>query len=250
MGNALAAAAAKTAQQHSFGSKPSALCLAIDVDLQSECRWAPPRVISQELREQAQQHLATIERYSAQPSSQAVDKWLRNLAPLLAGNNSAKDLELKLLAFSQMLDYPGYCYTPNSLREFARKQKFFPTFSELCEHLEQQKKISELEMDRCRAIVSPPTQKITERNRRDIPREQWTACDWCEFLSGWYRIMALKIGAPPSQRRGLAGDFAEAEKLGNEAAAKFGEAFQLDDDASKLREIVREELKNITIDEE
>lgn len=79
---------------------------------------------------------------------QTVHDWLVYLAGLNVGGLKQQEVELRLAVLAPALadEFPEEVFTPQSARTLAR-QKYFPTFSEVCE------------------VLSPLARQIRERNR-------------------------------------------------------------------------------------
>ena len=84
-----------------------------------------------------------VERQALPPSSrndggETAAKWLSTLGLLVAGRMATADARARLSAFGPLLaDYPVRVFTMETLREAARRFKWFPSYAELAELLDE-----------------------------------------------------------------------------------------------------------------
>lgn len=93
--------------------------------------WKLPKVITAEIKLAAQDKLDYIEKYNYLPPTDTVRRWLKSLAPLIESAKTANEIELRIAAMAGLLDYPAYCFTKETLYDFAKKCEFLPTLKKL-----------------------------------------------------------------------------------------------------------------------
>ncbi len=126
-------------------------------------------------RDEAQVALDDLGRLMVPVSLERITMWLTELGVLCAGGMSVADAKLKIITYGKrLMDYPTAAFTDKSLTEAARKFKFFPTFSELDEHLLAKSKFYDRRVKRLEliaghqerpAITVSPECKDTEREK-------------------------------------------------------------------------------------
>lgn len=80
--------------------------------------------------------------------------WLLKLAALTAGSKPLSEIEAQARAYAELLDYPAFAYTRDTLREAGGKRfKFFPTLTELCAFFDEKVSAVREEERRCRMIA-------------------------------------------------------------------------------------------------
>lgn len=109
--------------------------------------------MNDEIRDAAAKKLEHIERYSDIATEDSSRKWLKSLAPLIESAKPVPEIEFRLSAMAQLLDFPAFCYTKETLRLFAEKHKFLPTYQELSEFLKGIAQKTKNEAFRCRKIL-------------------------------------------------------------------------------------------------
>lgn len=94
-------------------------------------KWMPPDYVSAELKRDAIAACAKLEPQCARAPTPDVRKWLASLGLLCAGSTAAEDAKAKILAYAGLLEFPGACYTKDSLRSAAERFKWLPSYAEL-----------------------------------------------------------------------------------------------------------------------
>lgn len=124
---------------------------------------------------------------------QTVHDWLIYLAGLNVGGLKQPEVELRLAVLAPALaeEFPEDVFTPQSARMLAR-QKYFPTFSEVCEVLSPLARENR-ERNRLLALPAPRPEAVE-------PYKPPPAPDWCfdrePRLMGRREPGELKIQAP------------------------------------------------------
>jgi len=104
-------------------------------------RWpekAAPVVKSEEVKAEAERLLPKVRAALERADRGTMEKWLIALGNLVAGKTSVDEAKMKIGAYSTMLDYPDRCFTDKTLRDAARKFRWFPSYSEVCELLDEE----------------------------------------------------------------------------------------------------------------
>lgn len=118
-------------------------------------------MVSEGLKEAASSRLAFIEKYSHAPSPSRVADWLTSLLPMIETAKNGEDVQDRIGALSQGLDYPAYCYTQENLFAFAKKHKFLPAMADVAAFFDEVVRKTEKEADRCRRILNGDKKKKT-----------------------------------------------------------------------------------------
>lgn len=86
-----------------------------------------------------------------------VRRWLGDLGVLVAGAMGADEARAKLVAYTSLIadDYPRATFTRRTLAAAARRFKFFPSFSELCDFLDETRGDLRTKLDRLQRLATP-----------------------------------------------------------------------------------------------
>lgn len=105
--------------------------------------WQVPSRITQPMIDDAKEQLAVWQAYLAPcqlgriGEQNTVVDWLSQLGTMCAGQKmSVDEAKEKIASYAFGLRYPEFCFSQGSLYRAARKFKFFPTFSEVCDFLD------------------------------------------------------------------------------------------------------------------
>lgn len=93
--------------------------------------WLPPEEIPDELAAEARAALPGLETQMRAAPPGMARQWLASLGTLCAGRTPVNEAQVKLAAYDGMLDYPGWCYTAETLKDAAQKFQWFPSFAEV-----------------------------------------------------------------------------------------------------------------------
>ncbi len=138
---------------------------------------------SQELREEARQTLAAAEAAVEQAPRKLVKKWLATLGVLASGRLSVTDAQVKLAAYSKLLDHPIHCYTDETLAQAARRFTWFPSFAEVAAFLDEVAREVRDVVRGLRHIAEGPAKVTLEeghkwiRDMDDAEREKFFDCE-------------------------------------------------------------------------
>lgn len=125
--------------------------------------WQRPALVTETIRHQAGAALAQwSERYAPAPD-QAKRDWLVKLGLLVAGTMTEADARVKSAALIDVIDHPSGCFTKHSLRRAAERFKFWPSFAELKELLDEELRRQRVFEIRLRALLAPPQQAIAPK---------------------------------------------------------------------------------------
>ena len=88
----------------------------------------------------------------------SIAEWVGKLGILVAGNMTADDARAKMAAYGSMLagQYPRAMLTRDVLDRAARAFKWFPSYSELSEHLDREFRRMQHERRRLEALAGEP----------------------------------------------------------------------------------------------
>lgn len=122
-------------------------------------QWSVPKVITDDIKHAAAKKLDYIEKYGEPASEESAIKWLKSLAPLIESAKPMEEIEFRLNSMAQLLDYPTYCFTKETLKLFAEKHKFLPNFHDLSEFMKSFVQKTKNDAYRCRKILDGDRQK-------------------------------------------------------------------------------------------
>lgn len=93
-----------------------------------------------------------------------VRKWLGDLGVLVAGAMGVDEARAKLAAYANLIadDFPRAAFTRRTLATAGRRFKFFPSFSELSEFLDETHGDLRTKVDRLQALAKPGRQPRTQ----------------------------------------------------------------------------------------
>lgn len=134
--------------------------------------------ISSQTRNQAIEASAAIDAALKPAPAEQAERWLEALGLLTATNPDDADAKLKIHAISRMLEFPARCYNRSSLDAAARRFKFFPAYSEVCEHLEGEARELKRQRHDLRRVLALPVEDSRPPPRyQDLMPEQRAAFD-------------------------------------------------------------------------
>ena len=110
-------------------------------------------------RAEAERALAAIDA-SLQPAPrEIVDRWVAALGTLVAGGNlTVEEARVKGAAYAAMLEYPSSAFSRASLDAAARKFRWFPSYAEVCEHLEAEVAAAKAQRHQLRRAIALPAE--------------------------------------------------------------------------------------------
>ncbi len=99
-----------------------------------------------------------------------VRRWLGELGVLVAGAMGVDEARAKLGAFTSLIadDYPRAAFTRRTLATAARRFKFFPAFSELCDFLDETAAELRSKVNRIQALAAPQCQRQREAEAEPV----------------------------------------------------------------------------------
>lgn len=89
--------------------------------------------ITRAMHDEAHEIISQTEDFLQPAKSETVRRWLAAFGPTVAGRMPEDEIRARLRSYEIALDFPPCCYTKRSLQMAARRFKFFPSVSELCE---------------------------------------------------------------------------------------------------------------------
>lgn len=121
-----------------------------------ETGWTPLK-LSAEARRDADRHLDMLTDLSTPVAPDLAAHWLFKLGVLTSsGRMTPQEAAMKLDAYPGMLarkPYPAACFTPETLEKAASTFRFFPTYAELTDFLDQQCRLFDRNLDRVSRLV-------------------------------------------------------------------------------------------------
>lgn len=115
-----------------------------------------PLAISSTQKAEAERALAAIEA-ALQPAPQALAlRWISALGTLTASKPGEADGDAKARACAAMLEYPSSAFSRASLDAAARKFRWFPSYAEVCEHLEAEVAAAKAQRHQLRRAIALP----------------------------------------------------------------------------------------------
>lgn len=129
--------------------------------------WSCPPCLSPTIRDEAHSRASVIAvALETLPMQRVPLAWLLKLAALVAGSKPLSEIEAQARAYAEMLDYPAFVYSRDTLREAGGERfKFFPALAELCAFFDEKVSAVREEQRRCRLIA-----KADGRTR---PADDW-----------------------------------------------------------------------------
>ncbi|MBS4048141.1 MAG: hypothetical protein KG075_17480 [Alphaproteobacteria bacterium] len=122
----------------------------------SEGNWIAPRVITSAMQQQALAILADYPSRLAPAEMDGKRRWLASIAVASAGKMSSSEAEKRLALYADLLDHEAGCFTKSSLARAAAKFKWFPSFAEVKEELDAERRRLYVEADRLKRMANPP----------------------------------------------------------------------------------------------
>lgn len=88
---------------------------------------------------------------------ETVRQWLGDLGVLIASAMTVDEARAKLAAYTSLLteDYPRAAFTRRTLATAGRRFKYFPTFGELCDFLDDTRGDLRVKVGRVQALAKP-----------------------------------------------------------------------------------------------
>jgi hypothetical protein len=102
-----------------------------------ELPWRPPASVNAALKADAHRSLAQLDAALKPAERQLVKDWLLALGTLCAGQMSAADAKTKIAGYAGLLEHPPLCFTRETLRDAARRFKWWPSFAEIAAFLDE-----------------------------------------------------------------------------------------------------------------
>jgi len=116
---------------------------------------------------------ATVDALLRPAPVEAIERWLEALGVLCAASPQEADAARKVRAMALMLEFPPRCFNRASLDAAARKFKFFPSYSEVCQHLEDEARgLKRQRHDLRRVLALPVEDDIPPPRYQDLTPEQ------------------------------------------------------------------------------
>ncbi len=132
--------------------------------------WAPPKSVTEEIKREARRALAEAEKALEPPNMDARRKWLAAVGTLCAGKMSASDAESKLAAYAELLGHPRAVFTRGSLKRAGARFRWFPSFAEINEFLDDEAGPYFRFVQRLRTIANSPLRLAPQRPQTGAER--------------------------------------------------------------------------------
>jgi hypothetical protein len=144
-----------------------------------EKTWVAPSSVDAQVKAEARAKLPNVLRLAADAELDTIRKWLASLGVMCAGQMSATDAKAKMAVLAPMLKHPGSSFTEDTLREAARKFKWFPSFAEVDEFLDKKSRPIKALSYRLQRIIAAPERKPQNNTKawRDMTQEERDAFD-------------------------------------------------------------------------
>lgn len=151
-----------------------------------EAPWTLPQRITMDLILDAQRAATAYGRLLVRAPDHLVNSWLNALGTLMAGQMTAGDAKVKIAAYAGLLDHPSLCYTQQTLAAAGRKFKWWPSFAELAEFLDDIAREPRRHATRINALANtsprvPPEEQ--PRRYKDLSPEEQQAHN--DFMTNW-----------------------------------------------------------------
>jgi hypothetical protein len=193
-------------------------------------RWTAPVEITPQLRDEAEAGLRSLRVAMQPPPAPTMRKWLATLGTLTAGKVDAEDAATRIDAFVGMLDYPAQCFTKRTLDAAARRFRWFPSFAELAEFLDEQAAPLRTLADRLEQLLQVPATALPGPAKdkaaplyRDLTPEQQAEHD---------RLMrSFRETTAPERKRPEISDETPAQRAVREVAAQLGRQWHQDQES-------------------
>ena len=129
--------------------------------------------ISSRTMAEATQAAAGVDGALKPAPAEVVERWLEALGTLVSAASGEAEAARKIRAMSVMLEFPARCFNRASLDAAARRFKFFPSYAELCEHLEAEaSELKRLRHDLRRLRALPIADEAPPERYADLPPDQ------------------------------------------------------------------------------
>lgn len=129
--------------------------------------------ISSRTMAEATQAAAGVDETLKPAPAEVVERWLEALGTLVSAAPGEAEAARKIRAMSVMLEFPARCFNRASLDAAARRFKFFPSYAELCEHLEAEaSELKRLRHDLRRLRALPIADEAPPERYADLPPDQ------------------------------------------------------------------------------
>lgn len=164
--------------------------------------WVVPTVVDPALQREAQSYAVALQGTMQPIQPNALRQWLSLLGTLVAGQMKADDARTKMAALTEMLqDYPACVFTKETLDTLAKKCKWLPSYSELCEVLDA--RVTQLDgmLSRAKQIAAI-TSKPERPERFDIPKAEWDADHWNDYVTSAENMAKLAEENPMLDKAG------------------------------------------------
>ena len=150
----------------------------------SPSTWTCPPNVPATLRLEANNRLAVLtSALASKPSQGLMAEWLGSLGSLVAGQMPAAEATQRLRAYVAMLDHPAFCFTADTLKDAARRFKWFPSFAEIAEFFDGIRDAVKREKYRCEQIVKRRGESVSDRG-------QITADERAKVVNGFQQLLA------------------------------------------------------------
>lgn len=122
--------------------------------------------ITPAMHDEARAVIAETEGFLRPAAPDTVRRWLAAFGPTVAGRMPEAEIRVRLQAYETALDAPPCCYTKRSLQMAARRFKFFPSVSELCELFDEITLPHRTAIARARRVLQEPAREPVARGER------------------------------------------------------------------------------------
>jgi hypothetical protein len=131
--------------------------------------------ITPSMHDEARALILETEQFLRPAGPDTVRRWLAAFGPTVAGRMPEAEIRVRLQAYETALDAPVCCYTKRSLQMAARRFKFFPSVSELCELFDEITRPHRDAIAKAKRVLQTPAQVATPRGPRTEADKQRVA---------------------------------------------------------------------------
>lgn len=123
--------------------------------------WTCPPCSPEAIRQEANSRAGVLAVALATPPVARIPvAWLLKLAALVAGSKPLSEIEAQARAYAEMLDYPAFVYSRDTLREAGGQRfRFFPALAELRAFFDEKVSAVREEERRCHLIAQADGQR-------------------------------------------------------------------------------------------
>lgn len=128
--------------------------------------WLPPAMVTDQMRLQARAVLADMQQRMVPAQQDSIRAWLVQLGTLCAGKISVEEATQRVNGYADLLSdsFEAGCFTRGSLKRVAAKFTWFPSFAEVNQALQDEKRRLWVDRKRLEKLARKPAEA-----RKDEP---------------------------------------------------------------------------------